>query len=470
MGVLVDVKKGIVAGVLLACSLLAGCDSEPERVEVIDSHGPGTTALLIERAGREGPYVGGTTEHFKVTASGEVFKSVRWSATAGALETDGEQVSWTLPAKGSASLSITVETQSGKTAEGSFNFNVVAAAAVASTAIDPGPDVTGVTCELAFDNAGTGHALYSNDTHRGLWYGTWDGTSWKTEQVDGPGLNNGGTYVWNFALTLDVATGTPHITYLKGPGLPTSPSAPWRITYATRVNGAWIREEVDPANRSPWTRVSVALNPAQGSQPVVVFSDGAAASGIRVATRTAPNTWSIAQFNTAILMGDVTFDASGTLYIPFNPNSGTETYVGTRPGAATDRIRLESVAIDSTQWLAAVWGPSQHLLLVSSDGLDSAKSAFHDLTVATPFTSSTQRGSPLDYRNDASDLAYGAGKPFIAHRHGTTLELITPDAAGFWTYTQLGTVQDGSRPSVAVRPTDGTPHVCYQRDGKVSFQ
>ncbi|QAT83314.1 hypothetical protein EJ065_1716 [Corallococcus coralloides] len=47
-------------------------------------------------------------------------------------------------------------------------------------------------------------------------------------------------------------------------------------------------------------------------------------------------------------------------------------------------------------------------------------------------------------------------------RNGTSLSPGT-------TYTQLGTVQDSSRPRVAIRPTDGVPHVCYPRDGKVTF-
>jgi|GEM_PF-2261068 len=468
-------KKVVVSWCLLVSgvSLLAACDGAQKKAEVIDSHGPpGTVVLLIEREGGEGPYVEGTQERFKVTASGESFKAVRWSANAGAVAAEAERVTWTLPEEGTASLSVSVETASGKTAEGLFNFNVVAAAVAPGTTIDAGPDVTGVLCELAFDTAGKGHLVYTNETHKGLWYATWDGTTWTTEQIDGPGFNNGGTYVlnWNIALTVDVATGTPHVVYLKGPGLPGTTAANWRMTYATRVNGNWVREEVDPANRTSFTRVSVALNPNQGLQPVVVFSDGSLGTGVRVATRTAPGTWGIAQYNTAILMGDVNFDASGALYIPYSPGSGTESYVGVRPGAATDIFQLEGVNRNNTLWLSAVWGPSQHLLLLSSDALAGARSALQDLTVKAPFTTSTLVASPVDFENDANDLTYGGGKLFIAQRHATTLELITPDARGYWTYTQLGTVQEGSRPSVAVRPTNGTPHVCYQRDGKVSFQ
>ncbi|RKG91197.1 hypothetical protein D7W82_01015 [Corallococcus sp. CA049B] len=55
-------------------------------------------------------------------------------------------------------------------------------------------------------------------------------------------------------------------------------------------------------------------------------------------------------------------------------------------------------------------------------------------------------------------------------RNETSLSPGTTNAQGFWTYTQLGTVQDNSRPSAALRPPDGVRHVCYQRDGKVTFQ
>jgi hypothetical protein len=138
-------------------------------------------------------------------------------------------------------------------------------------------------------------------------------------------------------------------------------------------------------------------------------------------------------------------------------------------GSVVDSFRLKDTT-SSVSWSAMVWGQGQHLLALSNGISEGDRGALDDITVGTPLASSTVSSSPVDYSYGSSDLAYGAGKPVVALRTGTALEFGTPDAQGFWTYTQLGTVQDATRPSVAIRPTDGVPHVCYQRDGKVSFQ
>lgn len=455
--------------------LLMACDSTPRATEVIDSHGPedGSAALvlLIERAGGEGPYVEGATEQFRVVASDESFKSVRWSVSDGAVTPDAERVSWTLPPAGQAVLSVSVETQSGKTAEGTFTFNVVAASLAAGIAIDSGPDVTGGACELAFDNSGRGHVLYRNDTHRSLWYARWDGTTWTREQVDGPGFGTGG-FISTFALALDAVSGTPHVAYVKGYSSAGSVSSSNRIWYATRVNGAWVTESTEPFSRSVDTRPGIALDPTQGLRPVIVVSDRL--TTLPLLTRTAPNTWSPAQIDAAAgtvtenVMGDIAFDAAGTLYVPLTQGSNGYIYLTAVRGTTPESLR--TVPEDpGSRWLPMAWGPGNHLLMLASGGSPGARMGLLDITVATPLASSTYTTFPVDYENDASDLAY-AGRPYIAHRHGTTLELITPDARNLWTYTQLGTVQASSRPSIAVRPTDGVPHVCYQRDNKVSFQ
>src|SRR5262245_38037720 len=98
-GVLKMIKKRVVSWMLMASSLalLAACGGEPKTTEVIASHEQGDLALLIEREQGAGPYVESTEERFKLVASGEVFKSVRWNATAGTLVPDADRVAWTLP-------------------------------------------------------------------------------------------------------------------------------------------------------------------------------------------------------------------------------------------------------------------------------------------------------------------------------------------------------------------------------------
>ncbi|RKH67340.1 hypothetical protein [Corallococcus aberystwythensis] len=461
-------RKKWVSRILMlgSLTLLAGCGREPRPPEVIQSPGPANVALLIEREDGAGPYVESTAERFRVVASGEAIKSVRWSANAGVVEPSDEHVTWTLPSAGTASLSVTVETESGKTAEGAFQFNVVAAPLASSSAIDTGPDVTGSSCDIAFDSTGKGHVIYTNDTHNSLWYASWDGTAWTTELIDGPGFNNGGVFVVKSQLAIDPVTGTPHVAYSKGTGNITN--SPMRAGYATRVNGAWVREEVDA---SVVTRISIALNPAQAQRPSIVFSSGNAGS-VEIATRTASNTWSSVPFSVTAqaLTSDALFDATGALhFITHQPSNGyVSQSLQVLRGSAVESFPLKTSA--TGPWLAAAWAPGSHFLALSNAISDGEWNAIEDITVGTPAASSTRRVSTVDYKYAASDLAYGGGKPVVALRNGTALALGTTDAQGFWTYTQLGTVQDASRPSVAIRPTDGVPHVCYQRDGKVTFQ
>ena len=447
-------------------TLLAGCGREPRPVEVIPSRGADAVALLIEREDGAGPYVESTAERFRVVASGEVIKSVRWSANAGTLEPSQERVTWTLPPAGTASLSVSIETESGRTAEGAFQFNVMAAPLASSSAIDTGPDVTGSLCDLAFDSVGKGHAIYTNDTHNSLWYASWDGTAWTTELIDGPGFNNGGVFVVKGQLVLDPVTGAPHVAYSKGTG--NINTSPMRVGYATRVNGAWVREDVDA---SVVTRISIALDPAQAQRPVIVFSSGNAGS-VRIATRTAANTWSSVPLSVAsqVLTSDALFDATGALhFITHLPSSGyVSQSLQVLRGSAVESFPLKTSS--SAPWLATAWAPDSHLLALSNGISEGEWNAIEDIKVGTPAASSTRRVSTVDYKYAASDLAYGGGKPVVVLRNGTALALGTTDAQGFWTYTQLGTVQDSSRPSVAIRPTDGVPHVCYQRDGEVTFQ
>lgn len=66
--------------------------------------------LLAERDGGEGPYVEGAKERFWRHASGETFKTVRWSSTAGISGGQRRELSVDAASKGTASLSVSVET------------------------------------------------------------------------------------------------------------------------------------------------------------------------------------------------------------------------------------------------------------------------------------------------------------------------------------------------------------------------
>ncbi|MCP3065579.1 hypothetical protein LXT21_43120 [Myxococcus sp. K38C18041901] len=467
----------VLLGISLCLSIACG---EPKSTEVLRPPPPppgediGTDlVILVERqVERDGPYVAGATEHFKVVASNETLKSVQWSTSAGSIAPSFERVAWTLPTTaGSASLSVSVETESGRKTQGSFTFNVVAAPVAAETDIDPTPDETGRFCELAFDNSGKAHLLYSNDTHRTLWYATLDGTTWTREQVDGPGPGAETNFTWNAAMALNPVTGVPHIAYFKGLGSADGAASvrPW---YATRVNGAWTTENVETLARTVSSTVSIALNPAKDQQPTLVIGDNQTTT-LPVSVRTGPNAWNNTKLSFAsgakTLKGDIRFDAAGTLYIPFVFSLGTALQLGAlREGQPFEYLQIETFT-SATTWFPTAMGPGNHLLLIKSGSADASPGGYTDVTLGTPLSTSASARSQLVYENDATDIAYANGI-FIANRHETRLELITSNARNLWDYTQWGSVQAGPRPSIAVRPTDGTPHVCYQRGGKVSFQ
>jgi hypothetical protein len=54
--------------------------------------------------------------------------------------------------------------------------------------------------------------------------------------------------------------------------------------------------------------------------------------------------------------------------------------------------------------------------------------------------------------------------------HGSSLELTTPNANNYWTYTDVGTATSNKQIALAQRPTTGTVHYCFQSGSKVMFQ
>jgi hypothetical protein len=468
-----------------AALLLSACQSEPTGPAApIASHEPQALELSLSRDG-SGPYVEGTTERLRAVAP-EALDSVRWDATAGRLETQGDAASWRLPAAGTASLTVTAVTKSGQELSATYHFRVMTAPSAlvagepstlaAPGAVDASGDDTGQICELAFDTSGKGHIVYHNNTHPSLWYGTWTGTTWTTEQVDGLGLGVGG--IVNPAMDLVVASdGTPHIAYwMTARGTPT-------LWYATRSNGAWVREPISLASAPTpyYGDVAIVLDPSQGNRPTVVFTayplnSNGYSSDVRVAVawRTGARTWAGAPltYNTTQnqnLLGEAVISSSGTLFFAFGDSYYGIYHLGSyRPGGGLDSINLaafpSNVQSMGGRNVSLAWAGPTRLLARAPAGI-------FDFNLASPMSGTSVQRHDIEQSSVAfGDIAYAGGKPYVAHLHDFRLELATTRPDNYWTYTQLGSAQSTEGMGLAVRPTTGQPHLCYRSGNKVMFQ
>ncbi|MBJ6765491.1 hypothetical protein JGU66_32460 [Myxococcaceae bacterium JPH2] len=491
---------------------LSACQSEPPADSAsLAQHGENASALTLEREA-SGPYVTGVVENFRAGWPAADITSVRWSASGGKLETSGERVAWTLPSAGVASLTATVVTTDGAEVKGTWNFQVTlpalaenaplapapAAAAATAVAVDTSGDTIDPYCELAFDTAGTGYLAYYNSKHDSLWLSTWNGTTWTPQLVDGPGFGTGRrVQLWGFALAV-AGDGTPHLVYQAVD----SAAGTTKSFYATRVNGNWVREVIPVS--STFSNWMVALDPTNANRPTVVGDISTPVTGqtyssahrLFTATRTAANTWTVNQIDLAPssggeeLAGEALFDDGGTLYIPWlrkvNPD---QTYTDTKVGLVTVKgttvrtldfsAKTPAITRFSTKDIrvSLAWAGTKRLLI---------RSGYSVIDVAIGISLSGSTWQEWDFEDSSStnfphgDLVWADGKPFIAYAHGTSVELITPDANNYWTYTAIGTssytsllsTQVVNRPpvSLAVRPTTGQRHVCYPNNDNIMFQ
>ena len=169
----------------LACTTVVPIDNRDPRSPEISR---------IERLS-SGPYLAGQTERFRVVYAAEAAPLVHWSASAGEVASDGDEVAWTLPDAEEASLSVGLHLPT-RAVTASFHFRLTGAtpatAAAPAGTVDSGKDSTGYACDLAFNPSGNPVIAYTNQTHPSIWLATWSGSAWQTELVDGMGYETGG--------------------------------------------------------------------------------------------------------------------------------------------------------------------------------------------------------------------------------------------------------------------------------------
>jgi len=162
---------------------------------------------------------------------------------------------------------------------------------------------------------------------------------------------------------------------------------------------------------------------------------------------------------------ELAIDGAGRMLFPvIDYTTGTNSSQLVAWTAASGRSSVPFSQSVSTRGEVVVVGGNR-LLVRSYTGV-------FDVALSSTFTSSTMTHSSVELSGSsvgAIAWSVAQSRPVLVHAHGSALELITPNAAAFWTYTQLGNTS-GVSAGVAVHPTTGEATVCYQNAGRIMFQ
>ncbi|MFT3707712.1 MAG: hypothetical protein QM817_08600 [Archangium sp.] len=439
----------------------------------------------LERLEQNGPFVAGTTERFKLFVDETQITQATFSASAGTLTTSGRTAEWTLPTENSAELTVTLTRKDGSHDSATWSFRLTRAAATTNDGptsaqqallttpmpvLDGGTlEISGGSCEVRYEGTTNNVAIaFNTETHPALMYGRWNGTAWTLEVVDAMGFNTGGVVQRYISMQVE-ANGTPHIVYVRDQ----------QVMYATKSGGVWTRERVDSTTYPISTQLlsdetsapSIALN---GSTPVVLYAIGGTYSYRPViSTRTGANAWSQTSIVVPTLdvgdrqepFGELTIDGTGRHLFPLQGAiGGNYRYfvVGWTPTTTTSLQLTQNLSGRSDAVLAS---PTRLLVRNSV--------ALYDVSLNATLGASTYTYSSVESSSSSvvGDLAWStsASKPLVLHNHSSTLELVTPNASGFWTYQQLGSTS-GVSAGLTVHPGSGEASICYQANGRIMFQ
>ncbi len=352
-------------------------------------------------------------------------------------------------ATGTYTVTLTVTDNLGAT--GTSTLQVVISPFVRTPSVVDEQEPYGVACSLAAQGTLL-HVAYFATMHPGVYYSTWNGTTFTRELVDGLGFNMGGRADGRLAMAVD-AQGAPHVLWVRA-----ERSELW---YAKRVNGAWQRERVDTnVLRIAGTTLGLTIDAANG-EPVVTFPYSPTSGQLRtVIGRRTGGAWVLAtpRFTTATSTeaptGDVTVVA-GTVYVPFTASVAPNTGLGALSGATASTLPL---SFSGTTRLEGVTGK---LFLMSSVGL-------HDVVIDLVFANSVTRLSLVQASstNQQSVALDGSGRPRVITNRSGVLESVTPRASDdYWTYENLGATDSGLV-DVAVDGA-GDTRACFFRAGRL---
>ncbi len=479
---------------VLPCLVWIACaagEAPPRPESLMEGAGDTRGVKGLERLDGTGTYVSGATERLRVHVDPALVQRVEFSASSGALAASGFVAEWTLPPSSMAELSVTVVRRDGSSGQVSWQFAIQSATAsnratsaqaallaMPMPVLDGGSlEISGGACDVKYEGSTNNVAIgFTTATHPALMYGRWNGSTWALEVVDAMGFNTGGVVDQHVQLQVE-ANGTPHLVYVRDN----------QVFYATKSGATWLRERVD-APGEPYT-----VNGSH-SRPSLVLGAGGAPSvayGIRSAafscvftscdrvviavrsgstwTRTVtPPTAPIVTGYDVSLLGDLVFDGTRLLF-PVRAvdvsNAGSSTnYRYYLVGWTSTATTVFSFPAGDPNPLDGVTVSSSRLLYRTNRGL-------FDIALASGLSSSTRTFSSVEQgiASTTGDIVWAQTRPVLLHIHGSALELVSTNPAGFWTYTQLGSAS-GSSASLAVHPTSGEVSLCYQASGRIMFQ
>ncbi len=448
---------------LAAASLaLPGCmpsDSEPDAAPQLGPDAPQARIRGLLRLGNGGPWIGGEVERLQLLLDGAEAESIEWTSEAGATWTDGDVVHWTLPRMDEAALGVQVVTTDGEALSAEFTFGLhwsydeaaleFAVSPAATGQIDPSPDAMS-ECHLAIASNDVPHVIWRNDTHAQLWYGWFNGTTWQNELVDGPGFDVGGQIGNVMDMVLDSA-GNPHIVYYYS-------DDPTEVRYAKKSGGVWTREAANPTYDNYGGHLGIALDPANGQRPTIVFTYPYGSDEEPVVTyRASANTWVEAVYSAAgngdDFTGGLAFDTAGTLHFTFNPYpTDVMTWSASGGFGSRDAINILNTSYTTLLVLDAVQQP-----IVMTDSLMGHK-------VGNAWIQSAWEAAEMSYYDLAVD---NVGGPRLAVRHGSNLELAQLNSESYWLYTEIDAM-DSNTPSIRV-DSSNVNHAAYIKSDEVWF-
>lgn len=470
---------------VVACSVVvAACSNAVDSAgPLMPPQGDAKGVQGLERLERTGAFESGVEEQFRLHVDSSIVSRVEWSASGGALSTSGNAATWKLPRTATASLELAVHRRDGSVGNLVWTFSVLptvdsnrprsAQAALLATpmpVLDGGSiEVSGGACEVRYEGTTSNVAIaFTTATHPALMYGRWNGSVWNLEVVDAMGFNTGGAISQFVSMQVE-ATGTPHLAYVRDN----------QVWYATKSGGTWLRERVDSTAaplatglgsvRTENSAPSLALTAAT---PSVLYVSTTGSFRPVIAIRSGANTWSrtvVSSAGTATSssypMGELVIDAAGRHLFATEDYTSVSPYTRlvawTAAGGAQHLIPNPSFDVRGE----AVLVGGSRLLVRSATGV-------YDFALNSTFTATTATWSSVEVGGSSvGDLEWNAatGRPVLLHNHGSVLELVTPNASGFWTYTQLGSTS-GVSAGLAVHPTSGEASVCYQANNRIMFQ
>ncbi len=346
---------------------------------------------------------------------------------------------------GTFTVTLTVTDDDGATGTDSFDIDVFVPVPVPEVIVDAA-DQLGTRCDLALDGMDRPHVVYLNNTHRQLWYASWDGAAWTTSLVDGPGFDVGGVVDDRFALAVTGA-GVPHVAY----------RADGEVRYATPNGAGWTREAASSSFPETLDRpIAIALDPANGDRPTIAWShyDGSSTVAPVVSHRAAAGSWTEQRQSTTstrdYFLGGLVFDSAGNAWLTWDERNPSVVKWTAAGGFVDADVARTTLTVGN--YVPLVLDGSNQPIMVTSNR------TFH--RVGGMWLDSSYHYSSTG----AHDAAINASGAFaIGLRHGNGIELAQPTP--YWQYEYQGPM-DGTAFGIGV-DSAGLVRACFFRSGNL---